>query len=190
MKGSMRATLSVLIFLLMVSVNEGVAGAQQSSPGAQPPPATDVTAEDIQATLKQEMSSGKAVTDTSIRVVDAGGHNVGIGAVYRLGPAKGSSASHDKVTEVYYMIEGAGTLVTGGTLVNPQRRKDAAEVVTQVNGPGTSGTKIEGGVSRRIKAGDMVIIPAGTPHWWSEIEGSSMKYVVVRIDPSQVVTLK
>jgi quercetin dioxygenase-like cupin family protein len=88
------------------------------------------------------------------------------------------------------MIEGAGTLVTGGTLVNPQRRKDAAEVVTQVNGPGTSGTKIEGGVSRRIKAGDMVIIPAGTPHWWSEIEGSSMKYVVVRIDPSQVVTLK
>ena len=165
--------------------------AQPSAAPGEPLSATDVTAEDIEATLKQETESGKPVNDTSIRVVDVGGCNVGIGAVYRLTPAtKGFSATHDKVTEVYYMIEGAGTLVTGGTLVNPQRRQSSNEIVAQVNGPGVSGTTVQGGVNRRIKAGDMVIIPAGTPHWWSEIEGSSMKYVVVRVDPSRVVNLK
>jgi mannose-6-phosphate isomerase-like protein (cupin superfamily) len=188
----MRTTLSVLAGVLtLCAVAPSVAKAQSKSTAPEPIPATDVTAEDIQATLKQEIASGKAVNDTSIRVVDTGGHNVGIGAVYRLAPAtKGFSALHDKVTEVYYMLEGAGTLVTGGTLVDPQRRQSANEIVAQVNGPGVSGTKIQGGVSRRIKAGDMVIIPAGTPHWWSEIEGSSMKYLVVRVDPSGVVALK
>ena len=42
---------------------------------------------------------------------------------------------------------------------------------------------------RRIAKGDMVIIPAGTPHWWSEIQ-ETISYTVVRIDPSRVVTLK
>ena len=99
---------------------------------------------------------------------------------------------HDKVSEVYVMLEGAGTLVTGGKLVNPTRREGGsiAQIVAQVNGPGVSGTSVEGGVSRRIKAGDFVIIPAGTPHWWSEIEGKSMSYVVIRVDPDQVVALK
>jgi len=184
-----RGVLTALLALFTAAA--AVRGAQPSAAPGEPLSATDVTAEDIQATLKQEMASGKPVNDTSIRVVDVGGCNVGIGAVYRLTPAtKGFSATHDKVTEVYYMIEGAGTLVTGGTLVNPQRRQSSNEIVAQVNGPGVSGTTIQGGVSRRIKAGDMVIIPAGTPHWWSEIEGSSMKYVVVRVDPSRVVNLK
>ena len=187
-----RALLSVLAVLVVFSTADPCAvGAQRASAGAEAIPATDVTAENIQVTLKQEIASGKPNNDRSIRVVDAGGHNVGIGVVYRLAPAsQGVSASHDKVTEVYYMLEGAGTLVTGGKLVNPKRRESANEIVAQVNGPGVSGTSIEGGVIRRIKAGDMVIIPAGTPHWWSEIEGKSMKYVVVTVDPSQVIALK
>jgi len=61
------------------------------------------------------------------------------------------------------VLEGSGTLVTGGTIVNPQRRTSGQEEVTQINGPGVSGTAIDGGVSRRITKGDMVIIPAGTP---------------------------
>lgn len=155
--------------------------------GASPIPATDVTAADIQATLKQAIA--KKVTDIPIRTVDAGGHNVGIGLVHRAKGAKGGSASHDKVTEVYHVLEGAGTLVTGGTHVNPQRRDSGAEVVTQINGPGVSGTAIQGGMSRRIAKGDVVIIPAGTPHWWPEIQ-ESITYTVVRVDPSRVVTLK
>jgi quercetin dioxygenase-like cupin family protein len=59
----------------------------------------------------------------------------------------------------------------------------------RINGPGTSGASIEGGVSRRISKGDMVIIPANTPHWLSEIQETTT-YTVVRVDPSRVVTLK
>lgn len=182
---------AVITTFALLTAAAGAPAAQPTAVLNGPLAATDVSAEAIQSTLKQEMASGKPVNDTSIRVVDVGGCNVGIGAVYRLSPAaKGFSAAHDKVSEVYYMLEGAGTLVTGGTLVNPKRRQSSNEIVSGVNGPGVSGTTIEGGVSRRVKAGDMVIIPAGTPHWWSEIDGSSMKYVVVRVDPSRVVALK
>ena len=87
------------------------------------------------------------------------------------------------------MLAGSGTLVTGGTIVNPQRRTSTQEEVTQINGPGVSGDSIQGGVSRRITKGDMVIIPAGTPHWFSEIQ-ETLTYTVVRVDPSRVVTLK
>jgi mannose-6-phosphate isomerase-like protein (cupin superfamily) len=155
-----------------------------------PIPATDVKSVDIQATLKRVMANPNiAVSDTPLRTVDAGGHNVSIGVVYRPKGAKGGAASHDKVSEVYQVLEGSATLVTGGTIINPQRRTSTQEEVTQINGPGVSGTSIEGGVSRRITKGDMVIIPAGTPHWFPEIQ-ETITYTVVRIDPSRVVTLK
>jgi mannose-6-phosphate isomerase-like protein (cupin superfamily) len=153
-------------------------------------PATDVKSADIQTTLKRVMANlTTPVSDTPLRTVDAGGHNIGIGVVYRPKGAKGGAASHDKVSEVYQVFDGSGTLVTGGTIVNPQRRASGQEEVTQINGPGTSGSSIESGVSRRISKGDMVIIPAGTPHWFSEIH-ETITYTVVRVDPSGVVTLK
>jgi mannose-6-phosphate isomerase-like protein (cupin superfamily) len=155
-----------------------------------PMPATDVKSADIHSTLKRVMANSTIpVSDTPLRTVDAGGHNIGIGVVYRPKGAKGGAASHDKVSEVYQVLEGSGTLVTGGTIVNPQRRTSGQEEVTQINGPGTSGTSIEGGVSRQISKGDMVIIPAGTPHWFSEIQ-ETITYTVVRVDPSRAVTLK
>jgi mannose-6-phosphate isomerase-like protein (cupin superfamily) len=159
-----------------------------AQPGSTPIPATDVPAADIQATLKQAIE--KRVTDIPIRTVDAGGHNVGIGLVHRpKGTNLPGGALHDKVSEVYHVLEGSGTLVTGGTLVNPQRRDSANQTVTQINGPGVSGTAIQGGVRRRISKGDVVIIPAGTPHWFPEVQ-ESITYTVVRVDPGQVVTLK
>jgi quercetin dioxygenase-like cupin family protein len=48
---------------------------------------------------------------------------------------------------------------------------------------------VTGGTSRRIKAGDVVIIPPNTPHWWSSLEGKIV-YLVVRVDPDKVVQLK
>src|SRR5438128_5827797 len=102
-----------------------------------PMPATDIRAADVQATLKEAIAT--KTVDTPIRTVDAGGHNVGVGLVHRpKGTNLPGGASHDKVTEVYHVQEGSGTLVTGGTQVNPQRRDRAAEVVTQINGPGVS----------------------------------------------------
>jgi len=174
----------VLFVAVLWAAAGSVAAAQQSLP------ATDVLAAAIQATLQEQRGTGRAVVDTPIRTVDTGGHNVGVGLVRRVGPAQGGSAAHDKVTEVYYIIEGAGTLVTGGSLVGAERRQSANATVTGINGPGVSGTTIANGVSRRIAKGDVVIIPAGTPHWWSAVEAPEIYYIVVRVDPERVVALK
>ena len=151
-------------------------------------PAVDVKAADIQATVKQEIAT--KTTDIPIRTVDAGGHHIGVAVVHReKGAGPNNAAIHDKVSEVYQITEGSGTFVTGGELVNPQRRENSSETVTQLSGPGIGGSGIKGGVSRRVAKGDMVIIPAGTSHGFSEIQ-ESITYTVVRIDPARVIKLK
>ncbi len=162
-------------------------GAGPARPGTMSTPATDVTAADIQATKAEAIANG--VTDIPVRTVDAGGHNVGIGVVQRPAGARGGAAAHTEVTEVYHVLEGSATLVTGGTIVDPRPRASDARNVTQINGPGISGTSIEGGVTRGISKGDMIVIPAGTPHWFPEVH-ESVAYAVVRVDPGQVVNLK
>ena len=92
---------------------------------------------------------------------------------------------HFKVSEIYHVIDGGATLVTGGTLVNAKPRPADSESVKFEDGPGESGSGIQGGTSQQIKAGDVVVIPAGVPHWFSAIEGS-ITYVVVRVDPERV----
>jgi len=74
-------------------------------------------------------------------------------------------------------------------MVNAKERPADSIPVRLEDGPGASGTSIQGGVTQRIKAGDVVVIPAGTPHWFSQIEGS-ITYVVVRVDPNRLLALK
>src|SRR5213594_5066131 len=98
-------------------------------------PATDVKASDIQATVKEEIA--KKLTDVPIRTVDAGGHNVSIAVVHRdKGTNLTGMAAHDKVSEVYYIVEGSGTFVTGGALVKSQNRESSSATARQLNGPG------------------------------------------------------
>jgi mannose-6-phosphate isomerase-like protein (cupin superfamily) len=145
-----------------------------------PLPSTVVTAADIQATTR--------VGDTPIRTIDAGGHHVGIALVRRLKATNLSGgSSHTKVTEVYYILEGVGTLATGGMQVSPKTRDNNPG--EGIAGPSIGGTTIQGSVSRRIAKGDVVIIPAGTPHLWTEIE-QDVSYIVVRVDPDRFVPLK
>ena len=80
------------------------------------------------------------------------------------------------------ILEGAGVLVTGGTIVDSQ----AAAAGTHCR---AAGSRIEGGVSRRVAAGDLIVIPGRTPHWWSSLEGD-MRYMIVRSDPAGTMTLK
>jgi mannose-6-phosphate isomerase-like protein (cupin superfamily) len=184
MQRAMRSVLVVLFALL--TAGSSVVGAQQAP--TKPLPATDVTTEDVHAALNRNPQAA-VNPQPNIHVVDAGGYNVAVGAIHRPQTPPGVAAVHFKVTEVYQVLEGAGTLVTGGTLVNAKTRaSDSAEVMRE-DGPGASGTAIQGGVTRRIKAGDVVIIPAGTPHWFSKIEGS-ISYLVVRVDPGRILTLR
>lgn len=67
---------------------------------------------------------------------------------------------HDKEAELFYVVDGGGTLVTGGKLVN----------ATQ-NGDNQSGPSVDGGTSRKLSKGDFVLVPEGVPHWFSAIDG-------------------
>lgn len=79
---------------------------------------------------------------------------------YRKSPVP--PAVHITDAEFFYVIDGAGTLTTGGDLVDP----------TKPNANNMSGKAIAGGVRCRVQKGDFVIVPQGTPHWFSEIEGA------------------
>jgi mannose-6-phosphate isomerase-like protein (cupin superfamily) len=159
-----------------------------SAADTKPTSATYVTHDDVQATLKR--AAPDSVADQQIRVVDAGKSNVCIGVVYRSAKATQSAVEHDHVTEVYHIIEGSGTLVTGGTLVNPTRRPPEAPQVRDLNGPSVGGTNLANGESRHVGPGDVVIIPAGVGHFFSGIDGPSITYLVVRVDPDKVVPVK
>jgi mannose-6-phosphate isomerase-like protein (cupin superfamily) len=169
------------VVTLLVLLSALPAGAQTPAPAAQPPlPAVDVKAADIKAFLNNLPAN--AISDLPIRVADVGGYRVGVFGVLRPQTAKQDAVLHETTTtEVYYMLDGAGTLVTGGTLVD-QRREPAGTTTVR-------GSRIDGGVSRRVTPGDVVIIPGRTPHWWSELEGD-IRYLIIRPDPSGRMTLK
>ena len=85
------------------------------------------------------------------------------------------------------MIEGSATFVTGGDIENVKESAPTSQVVKVLNGPSSGGGAIMGGTSRKIKAGDVVIIPPNTPHWFSEINSDRVVYLVIRVDPHKVL---
>ena len=185
----MKARLELLVILFaLIAAAPDVAAPQQSGTPVSSLPATYVSAADIQGNLNAAPNSATNPLP-NIRVVDAGGYNVAVGVIHRLQTPPGVAAVHFKVTEIYHVTDGAGTLVTGGAMVNAKPRPADAISVRLEDGPGASGTAIQGGVTRQIKAGDVVVIPAGVPHWFSAIEGS-ITYVVVRVDPERILAAK
>jgi mannose-6-phosphate isomerase-like protein (cupin superfamily) len=151
--------------------------------GAQTPlPATDVTAAQLKAFIDRMPKD--AITDSAIRAVDVGGSRIGIYGVFRPKSLPGDAIAHEtKTTEVYYILEGGGTLVTGGTIRNPKARDDGRPST------GPRGEKIDGGVTRHVTSGDIIVIPGRTPHWWSSLDGD-LRYLIVRADPVGTMTLK
>jgi mannose-6-phosphate isomerase-like protein (cupin superfamily) len=149
-------------------------------------PATLVTAEQIEEHKARMVAVEE--TDVAITMVRSGGgsdsHQVGISMVVRYdGQANQYYAIHDDVAEVYYVLEGRGRMKLGGTITDWERRPVSIE-----NGQGSRGTTAVGSEDITIKQGDMLIIPAGTPHKWDFAEEFT-SYVVVRMDPNGVAPL-
>ena len=151
--------------------------------------ATDISRVEVEATVQK--TAAAAVSDQAIRVVSIDGeYNVGVGVVHRAktnGSSAGGGVEHSQITEVYHVIEGNATLVTGGTIENARESSPDSNVVKVLNGPSTQGGVVQNGVSRRIGPGDVVIIPPNTPHWFSEITTPQIVYLVVRMDPHKVL---
>jgi len=93
---------------------------------------------------------------------------------------------HTNVTEVYYVLSGSATMSTGGVMTDQKPRKAGSEEGT---GPGFDGTVAKPNDVRKIKAGDVVIIPKNMAHWFSEVP-EDIAYLVVRIDPEKSIGLK
>jgi mannose-6-phosphate isomerase-like protein (cupin superfamily) len=149
-----------------------------------PTSAVDVTNADIRSIIKQAPADG--VMDQQIRVVDMGKYNVAVGVLHRAAKARQTSISHAQVTEVYHIIDGSGTFVTGGTMVEPTPAAADGTVVKILVGPSTNGTAIRNGQSRKVGPGDVIIVPPGVAHWFSAVE-SDMNYLVVRVDADHVL---
>ena len=103
-------------------------------------------------------------------------------------PKPHSVAEHDKVSEVYYILEGTATFKTGPDLVSPSARPGDAVTVVQQNGPGFDADSIDNALTMELKPGDVVIIPAGTGHWFTNIP-DHITYVMVRLDPGKILPL-
>jgi mannose-6-phosphate isomerase-like protein (cupin superfamily) len=80
---------------------------------------------------------------------------------------------HDKETDIIYILDGAATFVAGGTMIDGT-----------VSRPGQwLGKDIKGGEEHRMVKGDMVLVPAGTPHWFKSVSPQVTYYVVKIVKP-------
>ena len=154
---------SAKIFALALAL-VAVAVATQPAPKPAPqsaekkPTKTFTSAADLTALIakaKAERKEGQPlVTEPMLELGGYDGH-----LEYRA--SVGNAAVHENEAEMFYVIDGSATLVTGGKLVN-EKRTDAANL---------NGSAIEGGTPRNIAKGDWVIVPQNTPHWFSPING-------------------
>ena len=156
------------IFALMLGL---AAGEQQAAS------ATVISADEIAATLKQSIANN--TVDQPIKLSELpGGHKASV-ALLRRTKAETSALIHDYVTEIYEIVEGSGTLITGGTIMDPKESD-----LTRVNA-GMSHTGMHhGGESRKVKPKDVIIVPAGMAHRFSELDGPIV-YLVYRFEPKR-----
>lgn len=132
-------------------------------------PATYKSAAELWATVTK---NAQAKSDqASAPIANEDHYRINVVRRGRPGPAMAHATGPAKGTEVHYIIDGAATVVTGGTLVRP----------ASAASKGAGGSVIEGGETRRVSKGDVIVIPAGTPHWYKDVEGS-VTYLEVRFD--------
>jgi quercetin dioxygenase-like cupin family protein len=151
------------------------------------PPVVGITAAEIHAVLKHTGGEGAGV-DRQIKVTDLGTYQLGVGVLHRGATKPGApiaAISHSQVTEVFYVISGSGTLITGGPVANERAFPPETEFVRLAVGP-SSGGVFKGGDRRAIAAGDVVIVPAGVAHGFDDI-ADHLTYLSIRPDTLKVL---
>ena len=154
----MRARMFCTIFTLFSSA----AVAQQPAAQNPPPPAklfagsADVTA--MIAKAKSERKPDQA--NFAQPIVQLAPYNANL--EYRVGSVAAPASLHEREAEMFYVVEGSGTLVTGGKLREEKR----------TNAENLTGSAIDGGTPRRLAKGDWVMVPEKTPHWFTQIDGT------------------
>jgi len=147
----MRAFFTGLIGLVVTTSS---AVAQQAAPAKMYASSADVAALIAKAKADRKENQANFIQ----QILQLAPYNANLEYRAAVGPA----AVHEKEAEMFYVIDGSGTLVTGGKLVGE----------TRTNAENLSGTAIEGGSSRPVAKGDFFIVPENTPHWFGTINGT------------------
>ncbi len=132
------------------------------------------------------LADGGTVSDIVVRHLEVGEENIGVSVVQRSKVEVRDTIigiAHPDLDEIYYMVSGTGTMVTGGEFVNKQSN------VSQLLGPMERG-EIRGGVLQYVEPGDIAIIPKGMPHAWHKIDTDAISYIIFRGDPNKVMDIK
>jgi len=167
-----KAQLIIAVMLTLFAFMLGLAaGEQQAASG------TFISADEIAATLKQSIANN--TVDQPIKLAEIpGGHKASL-ALLRRTKAETAALIHDYVTEIYQIVDGSGTLVTGGSLDDPKEND-----LTRLNAGMSHTGQHRGGESRKVKAKDVIIVPAGMAHRFSELDGP-ITYLVYRFEPKR-----
>jgi mannose-6-phosphate isomerase-like protein (cupin superfamily) len=153
----MRSLKTTLLALSLVAALAGPLTAQTA------PDATKLftSASDIQALIAKAKSERKG-NDPNVPepILKLAPYNMNLEYRASVGPA----SIHEREAEFLYVIEGTGTFVMGGKLVNQ----------TRLNEANLTGTAIEGGTTRSVAKGDYMLVPPGTPHWFKAITSGTL----------------
>ena len=150
------------VFFTIVTMCSSAAFAQQpAAPAAAPMAKFFASSADVTAMIAKAKAERKPDQANFIQpIVQLAPYNANLES--RVAGVKAPASVHEREAEMFYVIEGAGTLVTGGTLHDEKR----------TNAENLTGAAIDGGTPRRITKGDWVMVPEKTPHWFSQVEGT------------------
>ena len=146
---------SIIVAAIVLSLP---AIAQQPAAPAAAAGKTMVSAADVTALIAKAKAERKDQPIIAQSLLQLAPYNVSL--EYRA--SVGNAAVHETEGELFYIVDGSATLVTGGKLTAEKR----------TNPENLTGTGIEGGESRHVAKGDFVMVPDHTPHWFSKIDGT------------------
>jgi mannose-6-phosphate isomerase-like protein (cupin superfamily) len=135
----------------------------QELAGQNPPPAPKsfASSADVTAMIAKAKAERKADQPNFIQpIVALAPYTANL--EHRVAGVKAPASVHEREAEMFYVVEGSGTLVTGGKLLEEKR----------TNAENLTGSGVEGGTPRKIAKGDWVMVPEKTPHWFSQVDGT------------------
>ena len=145
--------------------------------------------EEVDATLLEGLSriaGDRSISDIVVRHIDVGEEYLGVSVVQRDKVEVSDTETgiaHIALDEIYYIVAGEGTMVTGGQF------KDPTKISSDLLGGMLRGEIVDGTL-QPVKVGDIAIIPKGMPHGWHEITTDTISYIIFRTDPTEEMAIK
>src|ERR1700716_1986799 len=146
-----------VFFTILIMFSSAAFAQQPVAQGAAPAAKLFVGSADVTAMMAKAKSERKPDQANFVQpIVRLAPYNANL--EYRVAGVNAPASVHEREAEMFYVVEGSGTLVTGGTLCEEKR----------TNAENLSGSAIDGGTPRHIAKGDWVMVPEKTPHWFSQ----------------------